>query len=264
MQKQNFFLAVRAICLYNRAYMLEINHEAPIPLRAQVETLLRNLIRQPEYRDGVLLPDELTLATQLGVSRGTVRSGISKLVYEGLLERKAGIGTRVSSRNLESGILAWRSFTREMASKGISVKNFDLDYQLLPASADAAKALQIDVGAKIWRLERIRGWNGEPVLYNCSWFHPRLKLKGTEDFQRPLYEALEAATRVRAHHAREEFLAVAADARKAKMLHIARNVPLLLRRHVVSDAGNRTIEFSEVYYVSSRFTLSLNLRRGTS
>ncbi|MEI9960502.1 MAG: GntR family transcriptional regulator [Limisphaerales bacterium] len=44
------------------------------------------------------------MAAKLGVSRGTVRSGISKLVFEGVLERKAGVGTRISSRNVESGI----------------------------------------------------------------------------------------------------------------------------------------------------------------
>jgi GntR family transcriptional regulator len=242
--------------------MLQINHEAPIPLRAQVESLLRNLMLQPEYQEGALLPDELTLATQLGVSRGTVRAGISKLVYEGLLERKAGVGTKISDRNLESGILAWHSFTREMATKGITVENFYLDYDSQTATADVARGLQIPAETKVWRVERIRGWNGTPVLYNVSWFHPRLQLKGTENFNGQLYETLEAATGVRPHRAREEFIAVAADGYKAKMLHIDRNEPLLLRRHVAFDVGKRIIEFSEVYYVSSRFTLSLNFTRG--
>ncbi|MGH7981389.1 MAG: GntR family transcriptional regulator, partial [Limisphaerales bacterium] len=99
--------------------MLSLDHQSPIPLCAQVEALLRELIRQPQYQNGALLPDEVALAAQLGVSRGTIRSGISKLVFEGLLDRKAGVGTRVSNRNIESGIREWHSFTREMASKGI-------------------------------------------------------------------------------------------------------------------------------------------------
>src|SRR3954467_7277274 len=108
--------------------MLKVDHASPIPLRAQVEQLLRRLAIQPDYQDGALLPDEVSLAARLGVSRGTVRSGISKLVFEGVLERKAGIGTRVSNRPLESGIRAWRSFTMEMAAKGITIKNFRIDY----------------------------------------------------------------------------------------------------------------------------------------
>src|SRR5258706_16095125 len=130
--------------------MIALDHRSPVPLRAQVEALLRELVHQSEYAKGGLLPDEIKLAAQLGVSRGTVRSGISKLVFEGVLERKAGVGTRVSNRNLESGITAWRSFTREMASKGIIVKNFRLDYRQVKASADAARALNVDLQTPLW------------------------------------------------------------------------------------------------------------------
>ena len=244
--------------------MLRIDHNSPVPLRAQVEQLLRELVLKPDYQKGALLPDEVALAAQLGVSRGTVRSGISKLVFEGVLERKAGVGTRVSSRNLESGITAWRSFTREMASKGITITNFRLDYRQLKATADAARALNVDPETPLWCLDRVRGWNGEPVLQSTSWFHPRVRLKGNEDTTCPLYEMIEKATGVRPKNAREEFLAVSADTRLAKLLNVARATPLLLRRHTVFDQGNRPFEFAEVHYVSSRFALTLNMRRGDS
>lgn len=241
--------------------MLTIDHQSPVPLHSQVEQLLRDLVLQPKYQKGALLPDEVSLAATLGVSRGTVRSGVSKLVFEGVLERKAGIGTRVSQRPFESGIRAWRSFTREMASKGITVTNFRLEYQHVPATAAAAEALQVAAGTKLWRLDRVRGWNGKPVLQTTSWFHPRLGLKGTEDFSRPLYETIESATGVRPHHAREEFLAMNADARLGRLLQVSRETPLLLRRHTVFDPGNRAFEFAEVRYVSSRFALTLDMRR---
>jgi GntR family transcriptional regulator len=241
--------------------MLSVDHQSPMPLRAQVESLLRELVRRPEYQKGALLPDEIALATQLGVSRGTVRSGISKLVFEGVLDRKAGVGTRASNRHLESGIRAWRSFTQEMASKGITVRNFRMEYHLVEASKDAAQALQLDVGTRLWRLDRVRGWDGKPVLHSISWFHPRLRLKGSEETGRPLYEMLEKASGVRPHHAREEFLAVKAGVQMARLLKMDHVAPLLLRRHTVFDAGNRPFEFAEVRYVSSRFTLTLDMRR---
>src|ERR1035438_9161081 len=185
--------------------MLKLDHQSSIPLRAQVEQLLRELVRLPKYQRGALLPDEVKLATRLGISRGTVRSGISKLVFEGILERKAGVGTRVSLRHAESGIRAWRSLTREMATKGLKVQNYRLDYRQVTPSAEAAEALQLNSAIQVWRLDRVRGWNGKPVLRSTSWFHPRLSLNGDEDFTSPLYEVLEMTTGVRPHHAREEF-----------------------------------------------------------
>lgn len=242
--------------------MLEIEHNSSVPLHVQVEHLLRDLARKPEYQDGALLPNETALARKLGISRGTIRAGISKLVFEGLLQRKAGVGTRVATnKHLESGITAWRSFTREMASKGITVENYVQDYCLTRVLGEVANALQITTEVEIWRLDRVRGWGNQPVLNSTSWFHPRLGLKGTEDFSRPLYEELEATTGVKPHHVVEEFMAVSADATKARLLQVPRTTPLLLRRHLVFDAGNRPIEFAEVYYVSSRFTLSLVLNR---
>ena len=242
--------------------MMTLDHKSPVPLRVQVERLLYDLIRKREYRDGALLPDEVTLARKLGVSRGTVRSGISKLVFEGLLERKAGVGTRVAPPHAESGIREWHSFTREMDAKGIKVQNLRLDYRQVAASAASCQALRLTSPTPLWRVERIRGWGGKPVLGSSSWFHPRLGLKGVEDFNAPLYEVLEAATGVKPHHAREEFTAVSADVSKSRMLQVEPRAPLLLRRHTVYDAGNRPIEFAEVYYVSSRFTLSLEMKRG--
>ncbi|HEX3718501.1 MAG TPA: GntR family transcriptional regulator [Verrucomicrobiae bacterium] len=241
--------------------MLKLDHQSSIPLRAQVEQLLRELVRQPNYKKGELLPDEMKLAAQLGVSRGTVRSGISKLVFEGVLERKAGVGTRAAERHYDSGIRAWRSFTREMAANGITVKNFRLDYSSVEPSAEAAHALQVNENSLVWRLDRVRGWNGKPVLQSTSWFHPRLNLKGAEDFTAPLYETLESSTGVRPHRAREEFLAIVAASYTARLLNVDEGTPLLLRRHTVFDAGNRPFEFAEVRYVSSRFTLTMDMRQ---
>jgi GntR family transcriptional regulator len=241
--------------------MLSLDHQSPIPLRAQVEALLRDLIRQPKYQNGELLPDEVALAAELGVSRGTIRSGISKLVFEGLLDRKAGVGTRVSNRNVESGIREWHSFTREMASKGIKVENFRMAYHQIEASKDAQQALQLDAARPLWRLDRVRGWAGRPVLHTMSWFHPRLGLKGNEETNQPLYEMIEKTSGVRPHHAREDFLAVNAESQMARQLDVEKGAPLLLRRHTVFDAGNRPFEYAEVRYVSSRFALTLDVRR---
>jgi GntR family transcriptional regulator len=242
--------------------MLKLDHESSVPLRAQVEQILRELVLEPAYQKGKLLPDEVKLAAQLGVSRGTIRSGISKLVFEGILDRKAGVGTRVCQRHVESGIRAWHSFTQEMAAKGIKVKNFSMTYRFASPSAEAARSLQLSPGIEVWRLDRVRGWNGKPVLQSTSWFHPRLGLKGDEDFSSTLYSTLEKATGVRPHHAREQFLATTADAARARLLKVPVGTPLLLREHTVFDPGNRAFEFAEVRYVSSRFTLTMELRRG--
>lgn len=50
--------------------MISFDHERTLPRRTRVESLLRELVRQPKYQKGALFPEEMALAAQLGVSRG--------------------------------------------------------------------------------------------------------------------------------------------------------------------------------------------------
>lgn len=242
-------------------HALRIDRRNGMPLHRQAGQLLRDLVSRPEYQSGALLPEEVTLAAKLGISRGTLRLAIGQMVHDGLLERRAGVGTRVRPQPAESGISAWRSFSLEMARKGIRVENFRQEFVLVVADDAAAQALQIKSQAKIWRLDRVRGWDGQPVLHSRSWFHPRLGLTGREEFSQPLYEVIEHETGAVAEKAREEFAAVAANVALAKLLAVKHGEPLLLRSHTVFDAGGRQIEFAQVHYVSARFALTLDIRR---
>ena len=179
-----------------------------IPLHAQVEHALRRMIRQPEFQDGRLFPDELTLANQFGVSRGTMRVSLARLVDQRLLERKRGVGTKVLPAPAESSIAEWRSFSQEMARTGVTVECLFQDARLLAAPANVAAALQIGGGTEVLRLDRVRGWEDCPVLHSRSWFHPRLRLTKSTDFSRPLYEMIREETGAVAASAHEQFLAV--------------------------------------------------------
>jgi GntR family transcriptional regulator len=241
---------------------LSLDRRSPVPLHAQVERLLRDLLRRPPYRDGALLPDEVSLARRLGVSRNTVRAGVARLAFEGLLERRAGVGTRAAAaRTVHTGIGAWHSFTHEMERKGLRVQTFAREAGREAADAAVARALRVRPGTRVLRLDRLRGWDGEPVVLFQSWLHPRLGLDGTEDFDRPLYALIESESGVAADRAHEELEAVAADARLAGLLRVRRGAPLLRRRRVVVDPGGRPIEFAVVHYRSDRFTLTMDIRR---
>ena len=58
--------------------------QCTVPLHAQVEQLLRELIAQEEYQKGKTLPSEVELSKRLAISRSTVRQAVKKLVFEGL------------------------------------------------------------------------------------------------------------------------------------------------------------------------------------
>lgn len=218
------------------------------------------MIDRPEYRDAGLLPDEVSLSKSMGISRNTLRHAIAKLVAEGRIERKAGIGTRVVEPRVESGIGAWHSFTREMAAKGIQVETYSTRVKTAPATAEVAKALRLEAGAPVLCIDRVRGWDQRPEVHFRSYLHPRLGLTKQSDFSQPLYELIHVETGTIADESHEEISAIAAPQWLAKVLDIKPRTPVLRRARTVLDAGRHPMEFALVHYLCERFQLTLSLR----
>ncbi|HZX06672.1 FadR/GntR family transcriptional regulator [Kribbella sp.] len=76
-----------------------------VPLVLQVSDQFRSRIESGEWPRGARIPGEHQLATELGVSRGTVREALRSLSLTGLLEPRVGDGTYVRATNEISGVL---------------------------------------------------------------------------------------------------------------------------------------------------------------
>jgi len=238
-----------------------IDHKSHLPLHAQVEELLRKLIASEEYRKGKFLPNEISLAKQLGISRNTLRQATNKLVYEGLLVRKKGVGTRASDHSVDTRINNWLSFTQEMKSKGIEIRNFEIATEWVEASEEIAGFFRIPVGRKVLKMTRLRGRKEYPFVYFISYFHPMTGLTGNEDFSKPLYELLEKEHSVVAKLSKEEISARAADKFLAHTLNINTGDPILKRKRFVFDPGSRPIEYNIGYYRADSFVYTIESER---
>jgi GntR family transcriptional regulator len=240
---------------------MRLNRRSDLPLHAQIDALLRDLIQLPKYASGALLPDEVVLARQLGVSRSTVRAGMQKLIYEGLVERRQGHGTRVSKPPLQSGVAEWHSLTGEMRSYGIEVQNYDVRIELVTPTEEVQNALQLKNDRSVWRLRRLRGWSDEKVVLTVSWMHPRLGIKGDEDFTSPLYDVIAKISGVTAVRSLEDITACLADERLAGDLDVLPGSALLLRRRTTLDPNDEPVEYNLNWYRSDVHSLRMDLRR---
>lgn len=238
-----------------------IDHKSPIPLHVQAETLLRKLIEEEEYQNGKIMPNEVDLAKQLAISRTTLRQAINKLVFEGLLVRKKRIGTKVANGVVSSRSNNWLSFSQEMRLRGITIKNFELHVTWVEPDEAIANFFEIKTDRKVLKMEKVRGKSYEPFVYFVSYFHPRVGLTGDEDFKRPLYEILEHDHSVVATLSREEISAMAADTFIAEKLRIAAGDPVLFRKRLVFDQGERPIEFNLGYYKADSFVYTVESTR---
>lgn len=240
---------------------LKIDHSSKLPLHVQVEELIRDLIASPKFINGALLPKEVELANQLGISRSTIRQATNKLQNEGLLERKKGVGTTVAKKKiLSTGLDHWYSFTQEMKERGIEVQNLFIKIEMVPATEKIALFFKIEAGRQLLKLSKLKGTENDPIVYFESYFHPRIGLTKADDFSTPLYPMLEAKFGIKVVRSSENILAMLAG-KVATKLKVTPQSPILFRERFVYDPGDRPIEYNVGYYRSDKFIYSIDIKK---
>lgn len=240
---------------------ISLNHNSPVPLHIQIEEQLRIAIKSEEYQKGVKLPNEMDLSKQLGISRSTLRQSINKLVFDGLLMRKKGVGTFVKKTSVSSKAQNWLSFSQEMKALGIETKNYELHLSWVKPTEELCLFFDIKNDVRVLKLERLRGNNEFPFVYFISYFNPRIGLTGNEDFSRPLYDILGQDYNSIAKLSKEEISAISADAMLAEKLELKTGEPILKRKRFVFDPGSRPLEWNVGYYKADSFTYTLEFER---
>jgi GntR family transcriptional regulator len=218
------------------------------------------LIADPIYVNGKLLPKEVDLAKQMGISRTTLRLALNKLVYEGLLIRKKGIGTKVTGNVFNSISNNSLSFEQEMRARGISIKNYELHVSWVYPDEVVTNFFQINNDKKVLKLERLKGGGENPFVYFVSYFHPRVQLTGDEDLKRPLNEILEDY-KVVPNLLKEDISAKAAPKFIAEKLEIQQGEPILLTKRFVYDQVNKPILYNLGYFKADSFVYTIESRR---
>lgn len=243
---------------------MKIDPNSNKPLHLQAEEILRRLIEENDYKNGKLLPSETDMSEQLNISRNTLRQAINKLVIEGLLIRKKGVGTKVAKKGIVGGIKNWLSFSQEMKMLGIEIRNFELHIsrkKLTEEIANFFNTIPYSDTERCVVLERVRGNKEYPFVYFISYFNPVIPMTGDEDFTRPLYEILETQYNIIAKTSKEEISARLAGEFIAEKLEIKSSDPILIRKRFVYDVNGTPIEYNIGYYRADSFTYTIEAER---
>lgn len=166
-----------------------LDRESPLPLWAQLLAELRANLGAGRYDSG--FPTERELVETYGVSRNTVREAVRRLGAEGLVERRRGRGTLVRRAELEQPLGALYSLFRAVESQGVEQVS---RVRALEVTTDATVALrlELDPGADLVYLERLRLADDVPLALDRSWLPAELTRQLLEvDFSHTsLYEEL--------------------------------------------------------------------------
>ncbi len=138
----------------------------PLYERAQAIVIAR--IVEGSYQPGTQLPSEDRLATDLGVSRTTIRSALANLEALGYIQRIHGAGTFVARRRLqvEAQLDTLESFHPQLAARlGLSSHITHLDIREVAATTEIATAMGLRVGERVISVTRVVEFDEVPVVY---------------------------------------------------------------------------------------------------
>lgn len=216
------------------------------PLYDQLVDLLSDKI-QNEMHPGDALPSERDLAETYGLSRTTVRLAMSELEELGLVTRKHGKGTFVSSVSRDTtDLMGTYSFTDQMRSLGRVPHTEVIDFEVREASKFVAQNMDLRLGEAVFRMRRLRTADGVPMMLERTYMPVRVFEGLTQRMveSKSLYEIVEQDFRMKIKTAEEAFGARAARPDEARLLKIDEDAPVLHLVRTTYNSKNVVIEYT--------------------
>jgi GntR family transcriptional regulator len=243
--------------------MSAIYRNSPLPRYYQLREIMRERVRSGEWKPGEIIPSERELSEKYGISRMTARQAITELVNEGLFYREQGKGTFVSQRKITQQLIHLTGFTEDIRARGQRPGTKVLSTEMLPADETTAEKLRIDPGTLIFRLQRLRLADEQPLAIELS----QISFKGCErlleeDLEKnSLYRMLETIYGIPLMEADQELEAGLAGNEEAQLLKIAIGSPVLFTRRVTYTERNQPIEYAKAAYCGNKYTFYTHLKR---
>jgi GntR family transcriptional regulator len=226
------------------------------PLYAQAHDWLLRLIREGEFEPGDQLPSETELASQIGISRATLREALRLLEDEGIIVRRQGVGTFVTTGpHLESGLERLESVFSLADQEHMQTRIDHLSVDSVPADRTLAEQLQVEGSTPITRVRRTVLIENEPVAYMedlipALWLSPQ---DIDQHFNGSVLDLLRRRQPGRVQEALADITAVQANRALARQLGVRRGTALLLLEETLFDAEGQPVGFSRNYFVPDRF-----------
>ncbi|MDP2697945.1 GntR family transcriptional regulator [Thalassospira sp.] len=215
------------------------------PLYRRLQVALKAIIDDGVLKVQDALPSERDLATELNISRVTVRNAVRALVEDGVLVQRHGAGTFVAPR-VEQALSRLTSFTEDMTTRGLQPGAIWLEKSVGHASPEEAMALNLSPGTEVSRLRRLRTANDKPMALEFAVL-PRAFLPSPEDVDKSLYDAL-ARHGKKPDRALQRLRAELFDAETAKILGVPEGSAALYIERRSFLANGTPVEFTRSYY----------------
>ena len=192
---------------------------------AEIKEYITEKIHTEEWPIDYMIPTEMQLCEQFGVSRPTVRTALLKLAEEGRLKRIKGKGTFVTApRVLEQSTVFIESFFREMLERGFEITTEVLELRKLPADEKICALLETQ-GKSVIKLSRLRyvkaSFEKGPIVLTTSYFTEDKSFLLEQDYEKVSMTSVLNENGFRREYLEKELTAIILGARESRLMGVA-------------------------------------------
>jgi GntR family transcriptional regulator len=232
-----------------------------IPRYHQIAQSLRERIAEGRPAPGQRLDNQRSLARAFGVTLMTLRQALELLERDGLITRRHGLGTFVSSPFVDYDILHLRTFAGDLSAKGERVATRFLGSHFAVADRWVSRELGLGRRARVFVLERLRLVDGRPLSFQVSYLPAAIgeEMAKVDLAVTPLRQALSFKLGIEIAAARETVSAVPLEAGAARELGCRPGIPAFRSDRVSIGPDGAPIVCDRVFIPGDRFRITRQL-----
>lgn len=242
---------------------LSLERKSYVPYYRQIQDQLELMIKTGRLRPGQAICSEGACATQLGISKMTVRQAYQALRSKGLLIIEKGKRPVVSTGRLQKDFHRLRGFSDEMSRRGLKPSSKLLQIQKVTPDAPTANRLQLLHHEEVYCVRRLRFANEDVVGLETAILPARLcpDLDKQDLENQSLYALMTNKYNLRVEWSEEEMEVVLAQMEEAKLLQVKVGFPLFSMRRIAYNNDDAPVEFTHSLFRGDRYSAKVISRR---
>lgn len=225
------------------------------PLWSQVADILRDKIKNNEYKVGESFPPEMQLIESFGVSRITMRQALDCLVNEGYIVRKRGKGTIVQKR--EDVSTSIKSSFVGLEENSVEAQKKLLEVKTVVANKELAEYFDVKENTEIILMTRGTQVNGKIIAIFNSYINPKTKIKLSDDFTGSFYELLRTKG-FPVTAGKEEISATISNELDKKIFELQDKKAIITRKKY-GFSDKMPVELTYTRYIADGYTIVIEL-----
>lgn len=237
---------------------MPLNYTNSIPLHVQLQKEMEERVFQGLYTEKI--PSERELMEEYYVSRSTVRQAIAQLVADGVLEKKPGRGTFVTTKSISDWLGNLNTTAETIEGMGMSSTIKLVKADIIEMNDFLKEKTGLD---QAYHFTRIRYANHIPMGIERHYYPIELgeQLVQFDLNKESFYDLLERKLGVKAIEADQVIQAGKPYKEDAALLEIPVSSSVLHTARLITDPNDAFIEFENAYYRADMYSFKISLSR---